>query len=783
MKRTISLFCAVLFLTLYLTLPGNVYQASEDSLFDFKTVDANGNLMLSEYKGDEEIVEIPEEYNGHKVTVIGNLSFEYKGVVKEIHFPKTVTEIRTNAFYGCVKCEKYVVSPDNEVYTSEDGVIYSKDMKKLCFCPEFFQGETFVVKDGITEIGDYAFRFHQNYSASSSADYGYPLIKHIGLPDSLTKIGSSAFSGTKITEFIFPDSVTQIGSNILKDNAVYTKIHIGAGMKASACSSWNSSTLKEITVSADNNELCGEENLLLSKDKKILYCVPGAMQLNTFRVPDGVETVENKAFAGNSIKAIDFNGAKVIKNPFEAGSHYITEWVFPKSVTYVEGDIPSRTKSLTFLNKDCNIALTCKYANLYSSGYTFDVNGYYGSTAEEFVNNIASDKVKVTFVPFHTEDTESDINSYLHDYSGEVIEPTCTERGYTLFECKICGIQYKDNYVNPLGHDYKPLRIIPPACTESGYTIYQCSRCPSTMRGDYTNPTGHNMAVAEKTDPTCTENGIIKYKCVTCGETSEKSINATGHDFDVDCVVKATCTTSGYTTYICQNCSSTYNGDFVEPLGHNYTKSVIAATHFENGTAVTRCSRCLKIKTKTKISKISQVSLNKTDFVYSGKNIKTPVITAKSADGKSIQSGNFTVMYVSRATGKAVKNVKDIGQYKANVKFVNEYAGENTFYFFVKPKKPEITKLSSAKKAVTATWKKDNVITGYEVCISTNKSFGSDTKKFTVKNKTTISKKFTKLKKGKRYYVKVRSLKNVKVDGKTTKMYSSYSTTKSIVCK
>lgn len=781
MKKAISFILVILLL--FLLIPNGAYLAADDSRFVFKTADAAGNLMLEEYKGDEEIVDIPEEYNGKKITVIGNLSFEYKGVVREIHFPKTITEIRTNAFFGCVKCEKYVVSPENETYSSEDGIIYSKDMKTLCFCPEFYQAETFVVKDGITEIGQYAFRFHKNYGASSSGNYGYSLIKHIEFPNTLTKINSAAFSGTRIEEFIFPDSVSQVASNILSDNSVYKKIHIGAGMKAESCSSWNSSTLKEITVSDGNEELCSEENLLFSKDKKVLYCVPGAMQLNTFRIPDGVETIEKNAFAGNSIKAIDFNEAKIIKNPFEVGKYYITKWVFPKSAEYVEGDIPIKTKSLTFLNRNCQIALTCKYANSYSSNYIFDVNGYYGSTAEEFAKNISSNKITATFVPFHTEDTESDIHSYLHDYKGTVIAPNCTERGYTLFECEICGIQYKDNYVNPLGHDYKPLKITPPSCTESGYTVYQCSRCPAAVRNDYTIPSGHNMVVEEKTDPTCTENGIIKYKCLNCSETNEKSINAIGHSFDVESVVKPTCTTSGHTTYICQNCLLTYDGDYVEPLGHSYSTSIIAATHSEDGVATARCIRCLSVKSKHKIPKIQQVSLNKTAYVYSGKAIKMSAITAKSSDGKTISSENYIVTYISRSDGKQVKSVKDIGQYKANIKFINEYSGENTFYFYVKPKKTAIKKPLTSKNTVTAAWTRDKSVSGYQVYIAANKGFTSGLKKYSVNKNSTVSKKITKLKKGKRYYIKVRSYKNVKVDGKTTKMYSDFSSIKSIVCK
>src|SRR5699024_6097043 len=41
---------------------------------------------------------------------------------------------------------------------------------------------------------------------------------------------------------------------------------------------------------------------------------------------------------------------------------------------------------------------------------------------------------------------------HTHDYTATVIQPTCTEGGYTLHECD-CGDSYQDNETDPLGHD------------------------------------------------------------------------------------------------------------------------------------------------------------------------------------------------------------------------------------------------------------------------------------------------------------------------------------------
>ena len=63
-----------------------------------------------------------------------------------------------------------------------------------------------------------------------------------------------------------------------------------------------------------------------------------------------------------------------------------------------------------------------------------------------------------------------------HDYEAEVVEPACTENGYTLYSCGLCGHTYKDNATEPLGHDYE--------VTETEGTVdspsvkhYKCRRC------------------------------------------------------------------------------------------------------------------------------------------------------------------------------------------------------------------------------------------------------------------------------------------------------------------
>lgn len=83
-----------------------------------------------------------------------------------------------------------------------------------------------------------------------------------------------------------------------------------------------------------------------------------------------------------------------------------------------------------------------------------------------------------------------------------------------------------------------------------------------------------------------------------------------------------------------------------------------------------------------------------------------------------------------------------------------------------------ITSVKSQSKAFTVKWKKKSGITGYQIQYSTNSKFKKGNKSIKIKNAKTISKKITKLKAAKKYYVRIRTYKG--------KKYSKWSKVKSI---
>jgi len=92
--------------------------------------------------------------------------------------------------------------------------------------------------------------------------------------------------------------------------------------------------------------------------------------------------------------------------------------------------------------------------------------------------------------------------------------------------------------------------------------------------------------------------------------------------------------------------------------------------------------------------------------------------------------------------------------------------------------KTGITKISSGKKRITLKWNKDNNTDGYQIHYSTSKKF-KKAKTVTVKGSKKTKTTLKKLKKGKKYYVRIRAYKTI--NGK--KYYFIWSKKKSVKIK
>ena len=67
-----------------------------------------------------------------------------------------------------------------------------------------------------------------------------------------------------------------------------------------------------------------------------------------------------------------------------------------------------------------------------------------------------------------------------HTFSKNVIKPTCTNEGYTEYECTACGEHFTDDFKNPLGHSTKNV-VTKATLSKDGKISKVCSRCGKTV--------------------------------------------------------------------------------------------------------------------------------------------------------------------------------------------------------------------------------------------------------------------------------------------------------------
>lgn len=142
--------------------------------------------------------------------------------------------------------------------------------------------------------------------------------------------------------------------------------------------------------------------------------------------------------------------------------------------------------------------------------------------------------------------------SYTADYTstsehtpGDAANCTSSQR------CTLCSTVLE----SALGHSYLE-SVTPPTCTEQGYSTFDCIRCDSQYVDNYTSPVGHTPGDAASCDNA--------QKCTVCESVIRAAL---GHDYEAQ-IIPATCLSKGFTMHTCTRCQSSYNDSFKDKTDH-----------------------------------------------------------------------------------------------------------------------------------------------------------------------------------------------------------------------
>lgn len=339
------------------------------------------------------------------VTSIGNLAFGICIGLTSINIPSTVSFIEMGAFgsYSCM----LTVDPENQTYSSVDGILFDKSKNTLIQCPGILSGH-YSIPSSVSKIADYAFFLCSELTSvdipSSVTSIGQQAfsvctgLTSITLPLSLTSIGKCAFQNCNSIkgDLVIPSSVTSIGYQAFEFCIGLTSVTIPSSVSFmgdyafSGCSGLKSIVLNHV-IPFNLNAI---PNVFGDVDKT--KCV--------LHVPYGTKTLYSSAQQWKDFKTIEENpsgfllGAYSMNLESEQGSNATVTITANVSWTISSDQSWLNVAPLSGSgNKEITISATEANYSLIPRGATFTVssNGFASQTIS-VIQNGESNTISVT---------------------------------------------------------------------------------------------------------------------------------------------------------------------------------------------------------------------------------------------------------------------------------------------------------------------------------------------------------------------------------------------------
>ena len=352
---------------------------------------------------------------------------------------------------------------------------------------------------------------------------------------------------------------------------------------------------------------------------------------------------------------------------------------------------------------------------------------------------------------------------------------------------------------------------LPDDCIVAPYTFFACTKLSNIIL----NPTNNNYDFID---------GVLydhlygnRIKVLWCSPLKSGAYTIPDYVTDI----------SGGAFAFCSNLTSIEIPDGVNNIGEESFKSCTGLTSIKIPSGITKvkeytfhnCSSLREVILPASLTTIEDKAFQDaglTDVYYEGtaeqwsvfvlNYTNAPLLNAKMhfnysyASDDSVANATVTGLKAKTYTGKAIiqkpvvkvagktltantdykvsyENNKKVGTATVIITGVGAYKDSIKKTFKINPKPTAMVSASALRTGFTAKWKKQtSQTTGYQLQYSTSSSFKCGNKTVTIAKNTTVTKKVTKLKAKKKYYVRVRTYKTI---GKT-KYYSSWSKAKAV---
>ena len=262
------------------------------------------------------------------VLTIAEAAFENNNHLETLNIPASVTSIGYSYMTGLTS---YVVSGDNESYSSSAGVLYSKDGSVLISFPTGVDSD-FIVPESVVTIADNAF-YGTNVETvtlgshvASVGDYAfeYSEINGITFNETLTTIGGYAFCNCRnLSSLVLPESLSTMGERAFAYAGLTTATINGDGNLVVASYAFsNCNQLATVTIGSGVKAV-GERAFAYN-------------DITTLTFEEGIETIGSYAFAYIDITALDLpDSLRVLGDNAFFSCDGLTEVVIPDGLTTV----------------------------------------------------------------------------------------------------------------------------------------------------------------------------------------------------------------------------------------------------------------------------------------------------------------------------------------------------------------------------------------------------------------------------------------------------------------
>jgi len=305
------------------------------------------SVTITGYVGTSQSVNIPPTYRGLSVTAIGGGAFAEKRLTSVI-IPNSITSIGSMAFnqnrltsvtigsgVTTIRVSAFAgnqltsITIPNSVITIENRVFADNRLTSI------------TIPNSVTTIGDGVFDGNPNLAAInvSSSNINYSSIEGVlynknlttlirwpagkqgavVIPNSVTTIGGSAFSGNQLTSITIPNSVTTIGGSAFSRNQL-TSITIPNSVTTIGDYAFSSNQLTSITI--PNSVTTIGDGAFLGN------------QLTNIIIPNSVTTIGDYTFTGNPIRSVTIGSNVDIGTNFPNGFAEFYNSIGKKAGTY-----------------------------------------------------------------------------------------------------------------------------------------------------------------------------------------------------------------------------------------------------------------------------------------------------------------------------------------------------------------------------------------------------------------------------------------------------------------